>query len=555
MSEIVFVRKNFKDNNLVELKCKLLSNRPVVYILFEENRQKTDRKTTLPKAYIGESTQLIRRMRTHKKDPRRKDMDISVFIGHKKFHRSATYNIETKLINYFLAEKTFQIQNKSQTADETVHDYFEKEFFNEKLFPKIWKKLKEEKIVKQDLEKLENSDIFKLSPFTELTYQQIELRDKIFDYCIENIDTSDRKVFIVEGESGTGKSVLLSSLMNKLSRYFTDQSKSLGSMDINLLVNHSEMRKSYMEIARHVEKLKVKQFNQSPTTFINKTSIESKNQNITLIDEGHLLLSKPDAYNNAHFDNQLEEIIKRSNITILIYDAKQFLKLKSYWNKNKLYELIKSNVENYETHKLTEQLRMEADSEVMHWIDSFVSKELRTLPSRKKAFEFEIFDNTNAMYKMIKEKNKKYGLSRLVATFDFEHKKDGGDYRVDKSGINLPWNGTTYKDTWAEENTVDEVGSIYTVQGFDLNYVGVILGPSVQIDEKSDKLIIETKEYKDTGAFQGRQDLNELETEMAKEQIILNSINVLMKRGIKGLYLYAMDRDLQQKLLQLAKER
>lgn len=36
-----------------------------------------------------------------------------------------------------------------------------------------------------------------------------------------------------------------------------------------------------------------------------------------------------------------------------------------------------------------------------------------------------------------------------------------------------------------------------------------------------------------------------------KEELILNSINVLMKRGIKGLYTYATDPQLSARLLEL----
>ncbi|WP_235697653.1 DNA/RNA helicase domain-containing protein [Corynebacterium diphtheriae] len=32
--------------------------------------------------------------------------------------------------------------------------------------------------------------------------------------------------------------------------------------------------------------------------------------------------------------------------------------------------------------------------------------------------------------------------------------------------------------SWAEKpHTINEVGSIFTIQGFDLNYAGVIIGP------------------------------------------------------------------------------
>ena len=39
----------------------------------------------------------------------------------------------------------------------------------------------------------------------------------------------------------------------------------------------------------------------------------------------------------------------------------------------------------------------------------------------------------------------------------------------------------------------------------------------------------------------------------AKERIVLNSINILMKRGIKGLYIYASNEALRNKLLEYQK--
>ncbi|WP_277620159.1 DNA/RNA helicase domain-containing protein [Listeria cornellensis] len=147
------------------------------------------------------------------------------------------------------------------------------------------------------------------------------------------------------------------------------------------------------------------------------------------------------------------------------------------------------------------------------------------------------------------KKNKKYGLSRLVSTFDYLHKKDKKDYFIEEPNFKLPWNRTHYKKTWAEvEETIHEVGSIYTIQGFDLNYVGLILGPSVSYNFEKDELEIIAANYKDSEAFKAREDIPVNQIEEVKIQIILNSINVLMKRGIHGLYIYATDPKLRQKL-------
>ncbi|MFD2444098.1 DNA/RNA helicase domain-containing protein [Bacillus sp. CGMCC 1.16607] len=56
-----------------------------------------------------------------------------------------------------------------------------------------------------------------------------------------------------------------------------------------------------------------------------------------------------------------------------------------------------------------------------------------------------------------------------------------------------------------------------------------------------------TEAYKDVGAYSGTEGINNVEA--AKERIILNSVNILMKRGIKGLYIYASDEQLRNRLI------
>ncbi len=86
-----------------------------------------------------------------------------------------------------------------------------------------------------------------------------------------------------------------------------------------------------------------------------------------------------------------------------------------------------------------------------------------------------------------------------------------------------------------------------------MNYVGVVLSPSVSYDEEQECLVIDPNLYKDTGAYAEVEGIENVD--LAKEQIVLNSINILMKRGVKGLYLYASDESLRRKLLHLQGER
>lgn len=88
------------------------------------------------------------------------------------------------------------------------------------------------------------------------------------------------------------------------------------------------------------------------------------------------------------------------------------------------------------------------------------------------------------------------------------------------------------------------------VQGFDLNYVGVILGPTIYYDSVSGKVQVNLKEYQDSEAFKSRDDLSDTQLALEKSKTILNSINVL-KRGVHGLYIYAHDQNLRERLLSL----
>lgn len=88
---------------------------PVVYFLNND--------TTV---YIGETVAVRNRMRDHLNNSERKALKKMSLIIHEKFNRSATYNIETKMINYFLADERYKFQNKSQTVNSLMHNYYEK---------------------------------------------------------------------------------------------------------------------------------------------------------------------------------------------------------------------------------------------------------------------------------------------------------------------------------------------------------------------------------------------------------------------------------------------
>ncbi len=388
----------------------------------------------------------------------------------------------------------------------------------------------------------------KLAPTKQLTDEQSRLVEQIKQFAIDHLNDDTHAVFTIYGDAGTGKSVILSKLFYDIQQMAHEKSSSLYQTNNYFLVNHPEILKVYKKMAGSQDNVLKKNFNR-PTSFINQNDKNHQNVDITIIDEAHLLLSRGDHYNNFYYDNQLSEIIKRSQITILVFDHRQVLRTKSFWNLERLHHIIDPYT-NGEYH-LTHQFRMTASDSLVKWINTFTDGKLTPLPAdAKKDYDFRIFDNAEEMRKAIFARNKEVGLSRIVSTSGYPSTLDGGKHYVTEPEFKMPWDQYNYTQTpWAEiPETVNEVGSMFTCQGFDLNYVGVILGPPIYLD--GDDVHVEMSKFTDVESLKKRKDMDDpVEFEKIKEQLVLNSANVLLKRGVKGLYIFVHNPELRKRLL------
>ncbi len=396
-------------------------------------------------------------------------------------------------------------------------------------------------------------------PNKNLTKQQQQVFDRILTFCQNNLAADTKGIFQLNGDAGTGKSVILTKLFLTLEQDAKNSVTDLSGTNNYFLVNHPELLKVYQDNAGSFDELRKNRFLR-PTTFINKMNKDNKKADIVVIDEAHLLLSESDKYNNFTQKNQLEEIIKLSNVVIFVYDERQVLKMKSFWSQDIIEELIQTYHLNYASSTLKIQMRMQAPKEIIKWIDDLTNdlrldriqidqKDPDYLGGMDDDYDFRIFEDAETMYQKLREKNNNFGQSRIVATADYPSILDGKKHFVDEGDFHLPWDQYNYsKVTWAQKkNTINEIGSIYTVQGFDLNYVAVIMGPSVQYAGNG-KVKIDISKYEDQEAFKKRHDNDLKDVAEVKKEIILNSMNVLLKRGIKGVFVYFHDHDIYQYL-------
>lgn len=109
--------------------------------------------------------------------------------------------------------------------------------------------------------------------------------------------------------------------------------------------------------------------------------------------------------------------------------------------------------------------------------------------------------------------------------------KDAFDIRID--GVALRWN-STQRDWINSPGAIDEVGSIHTVQGYDLTYAGVIIGPDLRYDPAEHRIVFDRANYHDK---KGRENNPKIGLRYSDEDLLAyvrNIYTVLLTRGIRG---------------------
>lgn len=403
---------------------------------------------------------------------------------------------------------------------------------------------------------MQNKATDKLSPFKELTTEQKNLISQILNFTDQHLHKNFPAVFTIYGDAGTGKSVVLSSLFDQIQKMRHNKNSNFYQTNNYFLVNHPEILKVYRQIAGELPELLKKNF-QRPTSFINQLDKKNEKADVVIIDEAHLLLSKPDHYNNFYHENQLVEIIKRSKIVVLVFDPYQVLKMKTLWTKDRLEKITK--LYPHQTYYLKHQFRMNASPDLIDWFNSFTENQIiKPIPENAiENYDFRIFKDAEEMRKEIVKRNNEVGLSRILSTSGYPSTLDGGKHYIHEGKFKMPWDQYNYTATpWAEiPETINEVGSICTCQGFDLNYTGIIIGPPISQLPNQNKIQVNLDKITDIEMFKKRKDLTDPdEIKNLEERMVLNSLNVLFKRGIKGTYLYAHDPLLRKTLVSMFKE-
>lgn len=505
----------FTESEISKLRVTKLGNDwPTVYIL--ENGEEM---------YVGESYSVANRLKQHIQKPERRRLSKAHIITDERYNKSAALDIESLLIQYFVADERYALQNGNGGLSN--HNYYDKEQYRAK-FEIIWKELQESGLAHRDLVQLRNTDLFKYSPYKALTEEQLTIADTIKD----SLASGEEITHIVNGEPGTGKSVLATFLV----KYLSQLDETL-EFDVALVIPQASLRKTIKKVFSKIKGLK-------SSMVLGPQDVVGNSFDLLIVDEAHRLRRRVNLsgyvpfdsankfYNLGNAGTQLDWIMQASKSQVLLYDGKQSV-VPGDIRSDKI-----SSLESRQ-YTLTSQLRVMAGNDYIQYIDDL----LTVKPTHKKDFgsyELKYFDSVADMVATIQDRDREHGLARIVAGYawTWETKKsDSRDYDIELDGLKLKWNSTNI-DWVNSPDAIKEVGCIHTVQGYDLNYIGVIIGPELTYNPKNHKMLVDKSKYMDINGKRSIESLEEL------HEYIINIYKTLLSRGIKGTYIHAVDKHL-----------
>lgn len=550
-AEFTISRFNFNDQlptNLAEFDyAKGLW--PVVYILNDG---------TVSEAYVGETTDAISRIGTHLKNTEKKKLTSAYLICSEKFNKSATLDLEANLIKYISGDGKYTLLNANLGL--AHHNYYQKAEVYDRMFDSVWNRLRTLGIAKHSLAYIDNSDLFKYSPYKTLSREQKQGITMI----ITSLLRDDFQNMIIEGGAGTGKTIMAIYLFKllhtpieefNLSEFegedplFVDLVKKLKKKypdpKMALVIPMSSFRKTVKKVFKHIKGL-------NANMVIGPSELIKDQYDVVLVDESHRLRRRVNLGTYfGTFDkvskqlgldemtcSELDWIIALGQKSVFFYDEDQSIKpsdvRKDDFHALKMHPLTKIE-------RLESQFRVKAGKGYVNFVKDLLKVRLQSdeKPTFKN-YEFLLFDDIRDMNRQIKEKEREWGLARVVAGYSWpwlsKKNKTAFDIRID--GIELRWNSVS--EDWVNSaNAADEVGCIHTTQGYDINYTAIIFGEEIGYDPDKEEIVIRRENYHDRNGKQTITDPAELKA------FILNIYQTLMLRGIRGTYVYACDENLR----------
>lgn len=579
MAKFNIVELKIRNGKLMGLEQKSNAERDA---LQSKNAIYIYRGSKSQKVYIGQTIHFLDRHRQHYLSVKEKfntaDFDQVIVVFSQYFNGSALDDVESQLITYFSADNTKsskttvgfdnnEIVNK--TSGNSVNEYIGRVKIASEVILPLWENVLFQKgwVATATLDELRTKELVKYSPIKILTEEQGAL--------IKEVISNPKKNYVINGDAGTGKTVLLTHLVASVLN-----NRPKARIGVVVQPNWEKTGKSIFKVyGMKSSRLSVL----TPTKLI--TTREK--YDVIIVDESHKMSRK---YGKQHpsfntvYDikefrdctSHLEIIQRLGSQVILMYDVLQAIR-----PANVTRELFQTLTAGYEKKFLTTQFRIQAPAGKTYTSDDYINgikyllyKDTGLLESAltnyNPNFNKEVFRDfsTDAYFGYVTEQP----LHKLIDwleednNFNPEHinrvlaglvekwkQSDGKDPSIThwhEGDIKRRWNST--QENWinsADEDAKEQIGSVFAVQGIDLNKVGVLIGNDIQVSENG-KLVANPANFFNTNGVFTAEEMDIKDNQFEFTLFVLNIYYVLLTRGIDGIRLGFWNNDSFRKYME-----
>jgi uncharacterized protein len=347
-----------------------------------------------------------------------------------------------------------------------------------------------------------------------------------------------KTVVLVHGGPGTGKSVIALHLLGRLS----------GE---GLNVMHLTGSKAFTENMRRLVG------SRAATQFgyfnVNKKGDLPPNQfDALVLDEAHRIReSSKDRFTKAGDWSglaQIDELIHAARVSVFFIDDRQIVRPGEVGSSDLIRAAAGRADAKLLEFELDAQFRCSGSDGFINWVDNTldIRRTANVLWRRNDPYEFRICVTVNELAERIREKAR-HGSARLVAGFCWPWSDPKGDGSlhpdVEVGDWRMPWNakpdagrlgpGTPKSNFWASDaGGLNQIGCVYTAQGFEFDHVGIIFGRDLRYDWGQNAWVGDRTQSFDAVVKRSKEQFVDL---------VKNTYRVLFTRGIKGCYVHFID--------------
>jgi DUF2075 family protein len=254
---------------------------------------------------------------------------------------------------------------------------------------------------------------------------------------------------------------------------------------------------------------------------------------------------------------QIRELLRAAKVAVFFIDDRQGVRPNEIGSSSYIKQHATDlgyKAEDVSEFELEVQFRCAGSAGFVNWISNTLQTErtANVLWTGAESFDFRIFPTPESLEAAIRTKTSEHVTARLAAGYcwDWSNPRPDGTL-VDDVVIgnwHKPWNarpdagrlakGIPPADLWATDpGGIEQVGCVYTAQGFEVDYIGVIWGKDLVYDLDGQAWVGNKQESRDRSVKQSKTDFL---------QLVKNTYRVLLSRGMKGCYVCFLDKDTER---------